>query len=187
MSYPVSGTVEVDTVPKPLLAELVEQTLTDPCNKKEELLTALAGFPVGPGHMCINSWVFTEDFSHVLLVKHPRFGWTIPGGHLDPGEHPLDGAKRELFEETGVIAVPAVDVPVALVVATVPATGGTPEHIHYTLSYSFYASMKTPLVPEDGQPVGWFSLSEELPEGHFGDNWHAYRHVDILKQYPAIS
>ncbi|NYE95112.1 8-oxo-dGTP diphosphatase [Psychromicrobium silvestre] len=28
-------------------------------------------------------------------------GWTMPGGGLDHGEHPVDGAIREVFEETG--------------------------------------------------------------------------------------
>jgi ADP-ribose pyrophosphatase YjhB (NUDIX family) len=27
--------------------------------------------------------------------------WTLPGGHLNPGEDPRDGAERELYEETG--------------------------------------------------------------------------------------
>jgi 8-oxo-dGTP pyrophosphatase MutT (NUDIX family) len=32
----------------------------------------------------------------------PRAGlWVPPGGHLDPGEAPVDGARRELYEETG--------------------------------------------------------------------------------------
>jgi 8-oxo-dGTP pyrophosphatase MutT (NUDIX family) len=28
--------------------------------------------------------------------------WTTPGGHLEPGEAPLDGAVRELWEESGI-------------------------------------------------------------------------------------
>lgn len=28
--------------------------------------------------------------------------WTTPGGHLDPKEKPIDGAVREVFEESGI-------------------------------------------------------------------------------------
>ncbi|AJT41594.1 NUDIX hydrolase [Psychromicrobium lacuslunae] len=33
--------------------------------------------------------------------EHGQQAWTMPGGGLDPGEHPVDGAIREVFEETG--------------------------------------------------------------------------------------
>jgi 8-oxo-dGTP pyrophosphatase MutT (NUDIX family) len=32
--------------------------------------------------------------------------WALPGGIIEPGEEPADAAVREIFEETGVIAVP---------------------------------------------------------------------------------
>ena len=44
----------------------------------------------------------------VLLVKRgrpPRAGsWGIPGGLLDLGERLADGARREVHEETGIVA-----------------------------------------------------------------------------------
>lgn len=46
----------------------------------------------------------------ILLVKrgNPPFQgfWSIPGGHVEYGEKLVDAVKRELFEETRVIAEP---------------------------------------------------------------------------------
>ena len=32
--------------------------------------------------------------------------WTLPGGGLDWGEHPLEGLEREFIEETGLVPTP---------------------------------------------------------------------------------
>lgn len=40
-----------------------------------------------------NKWIFCKHKS--------RDTWEIAGGHVEDGEHWLDTAKRELFEETG--------------------------------------------------------------------------------------
>ena len=51
-----------------------------------------------------------EDGSRVLLARraHAPFEghWDIPGGFLEEGEHPLDGLRRELHEETGLDVEP---------------------------------------------------------------------------------
>ena len=41
---------------------------------------------------------------HLLLAywkQGGREGWTLPGGGLDLAEHPVDGCRREIYEETG--------------------------------------------------------------------------------------
>lgn len=46
-----------------------------------------------------------EKDGKFLLVQEAqekcRGKWNIPAGHLDPNENIIDGAKREVFEETG--------------------------------------------------------------------------------------
>lgn len=48
----------------------------------------------------------------VCLVHRRRHDdWTLPKGKLDPGEHPLVAAVREVAEETGFAAVPELPLP----------------------------------------------------------------------------
>lgn len=54
-------------------------------------------------HVTVDALV--EQSGHVLLVKRRAFPgkglWALPGGHLNPEEYMLEGALRELREETG--------------------------------------------------------------------------------------
>ncbi|MES2644628.1 MAG: NUDIX domain-containing protein [Myxococcota bacterium] len=48
--------------------------------------------------------IFARHAGRVLLIRHKRLGTWLPvGGELEPGETPLEAARRELFEETGFV------------------------------------------------------------------------------------
>jgi len=49
--------------------------------------------------------VIVNENGEVLLLDHvlrPVETWGVPGGFLEHGEQPVDGVKRELYEETGI-------------------------------------------------------------------------------------
>lgn len=48
--------------------------------------------------------VLSEYNGKILLSKHRnRTTWETQGGHIEPGEEPIEAAKRELYEESGAI------------------------------------------------------------------------------------
>jgi len=62
-------------------------------------------------YMATTDWVnvvAVTDSAHLVLVRQYRHGTDevtleIPGGLLDEGETPIEGARRELIEETGFV------------------------------------------------------------------------------------
>ena len=56
------------------------------------------------------SALIVDDEGRILLTRRAvepfKGDWDIPGGFLEEGEHPLDGIRRELREETGLEVEP---------------------------------------------------------------------------------
>ena len=45
-----------------------------------------------------------DELGRILLCREDNGNWDIPGGGLDYNEDPIEGLKREIFEETGISA-----------------------------------------------------------------------------------
>lgn len=60
-------------------------------------------------------FAFTPGLQELLLLKKPdthhnelfRGNWTVPGGHIKPGESIINGAAREFTEETALLVATA--------------------------------------------------------------------------------
>jgi 8-oxo-dGTP pyrophosphatase MutT (NUDIX family) len=95
----------------------------------------------------------------VLLIKHKSLGiWLQPGGHIEPGETPWDGARREAHEETGLPVEFKVEfagnTPQLVHVDVHPGGRG---HTHLDLRYIVEAGDRDPQPPEgESQEAAWF-------------------------------
>jgi len=95
----------------------------------------------------------------VLLHRHRRLRrWMQPGGHLEPGETPEDGARRECEEETGLVLAHPAGTPVLVHVDVHEAAD---DHVHLDIRYLLVGPDAGPAPPPgESQEVAWFPWDE---------------------------
>jgi 8-oxo-dGTP diphosphatase len=98
-------------------------------------------------------WVLDPALEQIVLVRHRWRGLVPPGGKVEPGECPRDGAARELAEETG-LRPRLLERPAAVAVRSFGP--GLP--VTLSLSYAAIGDPQQPLIAEAGQPVTWMRL-----------------------------
>lgn len=105
----------------------------------------------------VTASAFVISSRGVVLHRHRRLGiWVQPGGHVDRGEGPEDGARRETFEETGLVTR-HLD-PVELF--HVDVHRGPRGHTHYDVRYVLISPADDPSPPQDESPdVFWFDYA----------------------------
>jgi 8-oxo-dGTP diphosphatase len=107
--------------------------------------------------------VVTDDGGRALLVRRAgepfRGYWDLPGGFLEEGEHPLDGLRRELLEETGLDVEPGDFIGIWM------DRYGDGEDAHATLNLYWAARVLAgdATAADDVTELGWFAPDEFPP------------------------
>lgn len=116
-----------------------------------------------PSHRRVSRIILLDEQNRFLLLKTasprlavPTVKWITPGGGVDEGESHVEGAIRELFEETG-LRVNDVGYPVHSISGTAVFNDG-----HEQTTYAEFFVVRTQS----------FDISR--------DNWLDYEHSDIL-------
>jgi 8-oxo-dGTP pyrophosphatase MutT (NUDIX family) len=119
---------------------------------------------------------FDEDL-RVLLARHVEREWTIPGGHLEPGESPAEAMRRECMEEAAAV----VDAEVLVASERVDLLEGDPDPRYPQPAYQvFYVAHVVDLgtlvpnlecvesrlfpIPEARSLPGWMDHNQDLFE-----------------------
>jgi ADP-ribose pyrophosphatase len=95
----------------------------------------------------------------ILLVRQyrlpaDRFLWELPAGKIDPGETPLEAARRELKEETGYTAETWTPM-----VSYWPSPGFCEEKMNLFLATNLSSGAATPMDDEQIE-IKWFTPPE---------------------------
>ncbi|GAA1246558.1 NUDIX hydrolase [Oryzihumus leptocrescens] len=101
----------------------------------------------------------------ILLVDHRKSGlWLPAGGHVEPGESPVDTVRREVAEELGIAASFPAWLGEKAFFLTVTETVGDPSvrHVDVSLWFVLQGDRRQALTPDPGEfrAVRWWTPQE---------------------------
>ena len=113
------------------------------------------------GHITASGLVIKNN--KVLLILHPYIKkWFQPGGHIDEGELPIEAAIREVYEETGLVCMSAIENPdpIDVDVHEIPANSSKNESAHLHIDLLYQLRVLSEEEPLEKITKGWFSFDQ---------------------------
>lgn len=113
------------------------------------------------GHITASGLVIKNN--KVLLILHPYIKkWFQPGGHIDEGELPIEAAIREVYEETGLVCMSAIENPdpIDVDVHEIPANSSKNESAHLHIDLLYQLRVLREEEPLEKITKGWFSFDQ---------------------------
>lgn len=106
--------------------------------------------------------VVLDDAGRVLLQQNSAYHqWSILSGILNPGENPADGMRREIWEETSIIATVDRLVSVTVSPMRVYANGDRAQYLELTFRCTAVEGVAR-VNDNESDAVAWFAI-DELP------------------------
>lgn len=143
--------------------------------------------PLTPSPHLVSYFLLVDrSAGSVLLCDHRLSGlWLPTGGHVEPGEHPLDTVRREAVEELGITArldATFGDMPFFL---TMTETVGLPaiRHVDVSLWFALAGRVGQPLHPDSREfvQVRWWTAADLRHVGPDRIEPHLLRALDALE------
>lgn len=132
------------------------------------------------GHLVAGGFIYSKSDNKFLVLYHKDLKiYLYPGGHIDKeDENPLEAAKREVYEETGISNLKLLNivddelVPVDIDTHMIPYNErlNLPEHYHFEFRYLFVVD-KVSDINIDTSELGdyrWIDMNELYDNLYYG-------------------
>ncbi len=115
------------------------------------------------GHVTGSALIVDNDKKNVLLTHHAKLNmWVQFGGHSDGHWNPLEVARREAYEESGLTTLayfPEDDSIFDLDIHTIPERNDMPEHNHFDVRILLSADIHEDfIVSDESHDLKWIPI-----------------------------
>ena len=138
---------------------------------KDEELTDWNNFD---GHIVASGFVYAKEEQKFLVIYHNDLKMFLyPGGHIDSRDvNPLEAARREVKEETGIEVSNSELVPIDIDTHLIPYNErlDLPEHYHFDFRYLFTIEniQEVKLDLTESSEFKWISIDELKADKNYG-------------------